>query len=141
MKIKQLCVFLENKVGRFKGVADILGKAGINMTAFSVADTSDFGILRVIVSEPEKSLQLLKEAGYAAGLTDVICIKCPNTAGSLAKVLDVLNEENVQIEYMYAFSMGNIAQVVIRPAEIQNCEKVLEKHGIELVSSDSLYSM
>ena len=141
MKIKQLSVFLENKAGRLSEVSDILGAAGINMTAFSVADTSDFGILRAIVSQPKEALQLLKNAGYAVSLTDVICIKCPNTPGSLAKALHVLNAGNVQIEYMYAFSMGEIAQVVIRPADIANCERALETHGIELVSSDKLYTL
>lgn len=141
MIIKQLSVFLENKAGRLSEVSDILGSNGINMTAFSVADTSDFGILRAIVSDPEKALQLLKQAYYSASLTDVICIQCPNTPGALAKALHVLNQGNVQIEYMYAFSMGEIARVVVRPASISNCENALTKHGIELVEADKLYKL
>lgn len=141
MIIKQLSVFLENKAGRLSEVSDILGSNGINMTAFSVADTSDFGILRAIVSDPEKALQLLKQADYSASLTDVICIQCPNTPGALAKALHVLNQGNVQIEYMYAFSMGEIARVVVRPASISNCENALTKHGIELVEADKLYKL
>ena len=105
MIIKQLSVFLENKVGRLNHVAEILGGAGINMTAFSVADNSDFGILRVIVHEPERAQKLLKEHLFAVSLTDVICLKIGNQPGSLSSVLKILEKEGIYIEYMYAFSL------------------------------------
>lgn len=134
-------MFLENKSGRLSEVSNILGNNGINMTAFSVADTSDFGLLRAIVSDPERAVVLLKEANFSASLTDVICIKCPNEPGALAKALDIMNAGNVQIEYMYAFSIGEVADVVIRPASLQNCINALEKRGMELVNANELYSL
>lgn len=122
---KQVSVFLENKTGRINEVTKILGKNGINMQAFSMAETTDFGILRLIVNEVEKAVEVLREANFAVMLTDVVCISCPNVAGSLATILDKLAEQNIFIEYMYAFSEGEKANVVIRPNDIEGCIKVL----------------
>jgi hypothetical protein len=141
MIIKQLSVFLENKSGRLSEVSELLGANGINMTAFSIADTSDFGILRAVVSDPEKSLKVLREANFSASLTDVICISCPNQPGAMAKALKILHVENIPIEYMYAFSMGESANVVIRPSNIQQCIDVLQKHELELVRASQLYKI
>ncbi|OFX62354.1 MAG: amino acid-binding protein, partial [Bacteroidetes bacterium GWB2_41_8] len=107
MIIKQLSVFLENKTGRLNEVTQILGNAGINMSAFSVADTSEFGILRMIVSDPEKALSILKEAEFSVRLTDVICLNSPNEPGALARALNILSGESVFIEYLYAYSMND----------------------------------
>jgi hypothetical protein len=141
MIIKQLSVFLENKSGRLSEVSVILGQNGINMTAFSVADTSDFGILRAIVSDPDKALKLLREHNFSASLTEVVCISCPNQPGALARALEILKDESVQIEYLYAFSLGDSANVVIRPANIQDCISVLQKHELELVRASELYKI
>ncbi len=141
MIIKQLSVFLENKSGRLSEVSEILGKNGINMTAFSVADTSDFGILRAIVSEPDKALKLLREHNFSVSLTEVVCISCPNQPGALARALEILKNESVQIEYLYAFSLGESANVVIRPANIQTCIAVLQKHELDLVRANELYKI
>jgi len=141
MIIKQLSIFLENKSGRLSEVANVLGNAGINMTAFSIADTSDFGILRVIVSDPEKALTILKENHFSVSLTDVVCLNCPNEPGSLAKALNVLDNEDVPIEYMYAFSLGNTANIVIRPTNVRKCIEVLQKHELELLKSSDLYKI
>lgn len=126
MTIKQLSVFLENKTGRINEVTKILGKHGINMHAFSMAESTDFGILRLIVSEVDKAVEVLRGADFAVMLTDVVCISMPNVAGSLANILDQLAEENIFIEYMYAFAEGDKANVVIRPNDFVKCEKVLE---------------
>ena len=107
MKAKQLSVFLENKSGRLTEVTEALGKANINLSAMSIADNSDFGILRCIVSEPERAYQVLKEAGFAVKMTDVIALNCPNTSGSLAVVLDYLSSQGVFIEYLYSFAAGD----------------------------------
>lgn len=141
MIIKQLSIFLENKSGRLNEVTNILANAGINMTAFSIADTSDFGILRVIVSEPEKALSILKENHFSVSLTDVICLSCPNEPGALAKALNILNDEDVPIEYMYAFSLGNTANIVIRPTNVRKCIDVLQKHELDLLKSSDLYKL
>ena len=87
MKAKQLSVFLENKSGRLTEVTEALGAAGINLSAMSIADNSDFGILRCIVSDPDKAYQVLKAAHFAVKITDVIGFVCPNTSGSLSVVL------------------------------------------------------
>lgn len=126
MSIKQLSIFLENKTGRINEVTKILGKNGINMLAFSMAETTDFGILRLIVTEVEKAVEVLRNENFAVMLTDVVCISCPNVAGSLSKILDKLAENEIFIEYMYAFAEGDKANVVIRPNNITNCLKVLE---------------
>lgn len=141
MIIKQLSVFLENKTGRLSEVSTILGEAGINMSAFSIADTSDFGILRVIVSEPEKALSILKQNNFSVNLTDVVCLICPNESGALARALNILKDENVQIEYMYAFSIDNGANVIIRPSDIQDCIEKLRKHELELMKASELYKL
>ena len=126
MTIKQLSVFLENKTGRINDLTRILGREGINMHAFSMAETTEFGILRLIVSDVEKAVEALRGANFAVMLTDVVCISCPDVAGSLANILDQLAEQDIFIEYMYAFAQGENANVVIRPNDIVKCEKVLE---------------
>lgn len=127
MTIKQVSVFLENKAGRINNVTKVLAENGINMHAFSMAETTEFGILRLIVSDVEKAVEALRGANFAVMLTDVVCISCPDVAGSLASILDQLAEEDIFIEYMYAFAQGENANVVIRPNDIVKCEKVLEK--------------
>ncbi len=142
MIIKQLSVFLENKTGRLNEVTQLLGNAGINMSAFSVADTSEFGILRVIVSDPEKALAILKEAEFSVRLTDVICLNSPNEPGALARALDILSEESVFIEYLYAYSMNDkSANIVLKPDNIEKCIAVLQKHQLELVSASDMYKI
>ena len=127
MTIKQVSVFLENKAGRINNVTKVLAENDINMHAFSMAETTEFGILRLIVSDVEKAVEALRGANFAVMLTDVVCISCPDVAGSLAGILDQLAEEEIFIEYMYAFAQGENANVVIRPNDIVKCEKVLEK--------------
>ena len=130
MTVKQLSVFLENKIGRINDVVRVVAAAGINMTAFSIADNTDFGIMRVIVSDVDKAVKVLHEKGFVVNLTDVVCLDCPNVAGALAKILDLLADEDVFIEYMYAFSQGDTASVVIRPTDTARCLEILYKHGI-----------
>ena len=132
MTIKQLSVFLENKTGRINEVTKILGKNGINMHAFSMAETTDFGILRLIVSEVDKAVEILRNENCAVMLTDVVCISCPNVAGSLSAILEKLAEKEIFIEYMYAFADGDKANVVIRPNNIENCLGVLDTCACEL---------
>lgn len=142
MIIKQLSVFLENKTGRLNEVTQILGSAGINMSAFSVADTSEFGILRVIVSDPEKALSILKEAEFSVRLTDVVCLNSPNEPGALARALNILSAESVFIEYLYAYSMNDkSANIVLKPDNIEKCIEVLQAHKLELVKASDMYKI
>mgnify|MGYP003419437843 FL=1 len=132
MTIKQLSVFLENKTGRINEVTKILGKHSINMHAFSMAETTDFGILRLIVSEVDKAVEILREENFAVMLTDVVCISCSNVAGSLSAILEQLAEKEIFIEYMYAFADGDKANVVIRPNDIDKCVEVLSGCACEM---------
>ena len=142
MIIKQLSVFLENKTGRLNEVTSLLGDAHINISAFNIADTSEFGILRMIVSEPEKALSVLKEASFSVSLTDVICLSTPNQPGALAKALNILAEEGVFIEYLYAYSSeGKSANIMLKPTDIQKCIKILNNHQMELVKASDLYKI
>jgi len=141
MLIKQLSIFLENKKGRFTEVTTILGEAGINMTAFTVAENSDFGIVRLIVSDPEKARNTLRENKYAVSITDVICLQTPNEPGALSKVMNIITKADVSIEYMYAFSFGDGAVVVIRPDNIDKALSVLVDNKVELLASNKLFAL
>ena len=141
MKTKQLSIFLENKSGRLTEVTDALGTAGINLSAMSIADNSDFGILRCIVSDPEKAYTVLKEQHFAVKITDVIGFVCPNISGSLAVVLKHLSDNGVFIEYMYSFANGDVATVVIRPTDLDACEKILADKKVELMAANDLYQL
>ena len=134
MTIKQLSIFLENKTGRINDVTRILGANGINMHAFSMAETSDFGILRLIVSEVEKAVDVLRENNFAVKVTDVVCIKCSNTAGSLASILEKLAVQNIFIEYMYAFADGDFANIIIKPNNIEKCVALLNECNCDMKS-------
>lgn len=134
MTIKQLSIFLENKTGRINDVTRILGANGINMHAFSMAETTDFGILRLIVSEVEKAVDILRENNFAVKVTDVVCIKCSNSAGSLASILEKLAVQNIFIEYMYAFADGDFANIVIKPNDLEKCVAVLKECNCDMRS-------
>lgn len=125
--IKQLSVFVENKTGSINEMARILGANGINMQAFSLAENADFGILRVIVSDADLAVRVLREAHFGVSLTDVVALACPDAPGALAAILDELARSGVFIEYMYAFSGPHKANVVIRPSDIRRCMCLLEK--------------
>ena len=129
----QLSIFLENKTGRLNDVTKVLSKAGVNMRAFSVADNSDFGILRLLVDDTDKAKQVLKENGFAVSTTDVIALNISNTAGTLDKILDLLAQAKVYIEYMYAFSDGERASVAIKPDDMNAALDTLAKNGIEMM--------
>jgi hypothetical protein len=140
MIIKQVSVFLENKSGRLNEVTQILGDAGLNLSAFTIADTSDFGILRVIVSDPVKAKDLLKKNNFAVQITEVVLVKIKNQPGGLAKMLNVLNAEHVFIEYMYAFSHSDeTAVIVLRPTDLKKCFEILQNHQDDFLVQDGQY--
>ena len=138
MTVNQLSVFVENKTGRINEVAQILGRHGINMTAFSLADNADFGILRMIVSDVERAEQVLREAHFGVSVTEVVCLSCAKVPGALSEVLDGLAKEQVFIEYMYAFSEGDTARVVIRPTDLDRCIEILQHCPCCLISKSIL---
>ncbi len=136
--IKQLSVFLENKGGRINDVAKALGRQGINMHAFSMAETTDFGILRLIVSDVDKAVDVLRAENFAVVLTDVVCISCPNVAGALSDILERLAAHQVFIEYMYAFAQGEKAHIVIRPSDLGECLKWLSEEDCDILEGRQL---
>ncbi len=127
MFIKQVSVFVENKAGAMSEVLDILAEENIDMSALSVADTSDFGILRLILSEPEKAEKVLKEKGYVVKLTDVVAVGIEDKPGGLSKPLKVLKDNGIGIEYMYAFigKVSNSALVVMKTSDPEKSLEVL----------------
>ncbi|MCD6354863.1 MAG: ACT domain-containing protein [Prolixibacteraceae bacterium] len=142
MIAKQVSVFLENKTGRLNEVTKILGEAGINISAFTIADTSEFGILRLIVPDPGKACEVLKQNRFSAKTTEVVLAKSPNQPGGLSKMLEVLNSGEVFIEYMYAFSMNETsATIVIKPTNVEKCVKTLIKNKDQLLLSDDHYQL
>ncbi len=140
--IKQISVFLENKSGRLVRVAQVLGEAGINIRGISIADTSDFGILRMIVDQPEKAVSVFKEKGIMATVTDVIAMEVPDTPGGLARVLEYLQEAEINIEYLYSFieKPTSNAIIMMRVEKIDAALAVLKKYNIPIVSSDRVYT-
>ena len=141
MLIKQLSIFLENKKGRFTEVARILGEAGVNMSAFTVAESSDFGILRIIVSDTDKAILALRERLYAVSVTDVVCLYCPNQPGALAAAMELITNAGIFVEYMYAFSQGDSAHVIIRPDNVTRCVEVLQENRLTLLAASDLYKL
>ncbi|MDX9908650.1 MAG: ACT domain-containing protein [Mariniphaga sp.] len=138
MIVKQVSVFLENKSGRLNEVTQILGDAGINISAFTVADTSDFGVLRLIASDPDKACETLREKQFSVRTTDVILVKTANRPGALSQLLKVLHAEGAFIEYLYAFSMNDdTAVIVIRPTNLEKCSQILERHKGEFQGNSS----
>ena len=141
MTIKQLSIFLENKSGRLTEVLETIGKEKINITALTIADTSEYGILRMIVSSPEKAYKLLKEKGFSVNLTDVLSIKTPTEAGSFAKALRIFSDEGISVEYMYAFSLGSTAVIVLRTEDRDKALKAIQKNKMDLIGENDLFEL
>ncbi len=143
MKVEQISIFLENKSGRLAEVAGVLATAGINIRALSLADTTDFGILRLIVNDTEKAQQVLKESGFTVGKTEVIGVEVADKPGGLAAILNVMKENNINVEYMYAFvqkSAGN-AIIIFRFDELEKAIDVLQKSGIRIMRGEDIYAL
>lgn len=141
MIIHQLSVFLENKSGRLTEVLETLGSENIRITALSVADTSEFGILRMIVSDPARARELLKNRSFTVNLTEVISIMAPNEAKYYAMVLKILSDLNISIEYTYAFSVGEKSVIILRCSNPEEAIEALKAHELELVRASDLYKL
>lgn len=141
MVAKQLSIFLENKEGRLTEVTRILADEGINLSALCIAENADFGILRGIVSDPDKAYNALKAHHFAVSITDVVGINCPNVPCALAKVLEYLSESGVFIEYMYSFANNGSANVIIRPNDMPGCIRVLTEKKVDLLAASDLYRL
>lgn len=143
MKVKQISVFLENKPGRLVKVTELLGKNNINIRALSVADTTDFGILRLIVTEPDRTSEILKEEGFAYSLTDVIAVEVPDNPGGLAGILAYLEENKINIEYVYAFLQKSLesAIVVFRVEDLNGAIKILQSKQVKILENNEVYAL
>jgi hypothetical protein len=141
MIIKQLSVFLEDKVGRLTEITKILYENDINMSAFCIAEAPDYGIVRMIINKPEAAVQKLKEHNFAVSLTDVVCLVVPDHPGGLYQVLQLLSGNDITIDYMYAFSLGQKASVVIRSSSNDEVIKILQENKIELLKASDIYEV
>lgn len=140
MAIKQLSIFVENREGTLVTVTDAIAKAGVDIRAMSVADTNDFGIFRLIVTDIDKAKQALDEADAFVSITEVVAVALEDKPGALAKVVKILADSNINIEYMYAFITVSkqFAYVVLRVADNAETEKILVDNGIRLVTEDDM---
>lgn len=143
MQAEQISVFLENRAGRLAEVSAILAEAGVNIRALSLADTSDFGVLRLIVNNNEIAMETLKNAGFTVGKTNVVAVEVEDRPGGLHKILDVLFKSGINVEYMYAFvqQSGNNAVMIFRFDQTGKAINVLTENNIKTIDGKTLYSM
>ena len=143
MVVKQVSVFLENKSGRIYEVCKLLGEHNINIRAISIADSADFGILRMIVNDPDKAKDVLRENRHTVSITPVIAVKVPDKPGGLSEILKVLSEYNVNVEYVYGFfeKSGENAIIIFRVDEINKTLEIFEKFNISVLESSEVYNL
>ena len=137
MITKQISVFMENTAGRLADVTALLAEAGINLRALSIADTSDFGILRMVADQPDEAVRLLKDAGFIARETDVIGVEIPDHPGELARIMVLFRDAGVDIEYLYASLEHKVdkAVIVLKVSDISAGLAMLEKNGFATIRS------
>ncbi len=143
MKVEQLSVFLENKSGRLLDVTRVLAEIGVNIRTLSIADTSDFGILRIIVSDNDKAVETLKSRGFTVSKTEVVAVEVPDSPGGLAQILEILNKESINVEYMYAFVERSTVNAVdiIKFDDADRAKKILASNGITILDGSRLYNL
>lgn len=143
MKVEQISVFLENKAGRLAEVTRVLGEADVNIRALSLADTTDFGILRLIVDRYDRAREVLKDRGFTVGKTEVVAVEVPDRPGGLASVLAILARAGINVEYMYAFVQhsGKNAVIIFRFDNLEDAIQLLLKEGIHIYKGEEVYHL
>ncbi len=143
MKIKQLSIFLENRKGRMKKALDVLEEGGVNIRALSIADTSDFGILRLIVPEPVKTKKLLEDNNFIVRIGEVIAVRMTDKPGGLGIILGILDKHDINLEYLYAFveEKEEMAIVLLHPDNIDEGITALQKDGAKVISAKEIYGL
>lgn len=143
MQVEQISVFLENKSGRLSEVTAILSEASVNIRALALADTSDFGVLRLIVDDTEAARQALKNNGFTVGKTNVVAVGVPDRPGGLHEILMMLHEARLNVEYMYAFvrSSGSNAVMIFRIEKYEEAIHLLESKGVSVIDGEHLYNL
>ena len=137
MAVKQVTVFIANKEGRIEKVTEVLKENAINISSLSLAESVDFGLLRLIVSDPQAAIECLKNAGLSAKLSNVVAVRISNAAGSLHDLLTALKEFN--IEYMYVLSTSDTASMIMKIRDIEAAEKLLAEEGFEVLGPEEVY--
>lgn len=143
MLVQQISVFVENKKGRLAGITDVLTKNNIDICAISIADTTNFGILRMIVDAPELAVDTLKEAGYTVSTTHVIAVEVTDRPGGLNDILMILRDNEISIEYLYSFVKrpAENALILFRVEETDKALKILDGAGVKIVSQDNIHKI
>ena len=143
MRAEQISVFLENKAGRLCEVTGVLAEAKINIRALALADTSDFGVLRLIVDQTEKAKEALKKAGFTVGKTNVLAVEVPDRPGGLYEILNLLQTNSINVEYMYAFvqQSGSNAVMIFRFDNTDEALRVIQENGLRVIAGQTLYGM
>jgi hypothetical protein len=143
MQVEQISVFLENKSGRLSEVTAILSEANVNIRALALADTSDFGVLRLIVDDTQTARQTLKNNGFTVGKTRVVAVGVPDRPGGLNEILMMLHEADLNVEYMYAFvrSSGSNAVMIFRIEKYEDAIRLLESKGVNVIDGEHLYNL
>jgi hypothetical protein len=143
MKVEQISVFLENKPGALAEVTRILGETGVNIRALSLADTKDFGILRLIVNDHEKAKEVLGQKGFTVRKTEVVAVEVPDRPGGLAEIMKVLAEAKINVEYLYAFvqQSGENAIIIFRFDETDRAIAVLSEKKVRILEGKKVYSL
>ncbi|MBR4627828.1 MAG: amino acid-binding protein [Ruminococcus sp.] len=141
--VKQISVFVDNKPGQSAGAMRLIKESGINLRALSLADTADFGIIRLIANDTEKTVDILRAASYAVNVTEVVAISIPDSPGQLSRVLDALGQDNVNVEYMYSFlgTSDNAVSFVIRVDDNAHAAEVLTRNGIIQLTENDIAEM
>jgi hypothetical protein len=137
VKVKQLAVFIENKPGRVSEIAGIVGRAGANIRGFSVSDTADYGIMRLVLDQPELGRAALKDAGFTVREDEVICVELPDEPGALGKVLHAVSDAGVNIEYVYSL-VGT--SIVLNVSDADRALQLLEGSPVKLMSQEDIAS-
>lgn len=142
MQVEQISVFLENKTGRLAEVTRCLAVANVNIRALSLADTSDFGILRLIVNDPAKAKTTLRECGFTVGVNTVVAVEVPDHPGGLDKILTLLEESEINVEYMYAYvrPLSHQAVLIFRFDKTDEGLEVMQKNNIVTVRGETIYN-
>ncbi len=140
MEVRQISVFLENKIGRLAEITQVLGDKGINIRALAIADTTEFGILRMIIDKPEKAYEALEEKGFTVSQTEVIVVEVEDKPGGLAGVMAILRKANINVEYLYAFvaSKGRNALVVLKIEKLKDTVGLLQAQKVKILSSKDI---
>ena len=143
MRAEQIAVFLENKAGRLAEVTSILAEADVNIRALALADTSDFGVLRMIVNDNQKAIAALKNRGFTVGKMDVVAVEVEDRPGGLHKILDILLKAGINVEYMYAFvtQSGDNAIMIFKFVNIDEAVKVLLENDVKVINGSKVYTL